>query len=67
MSNAEQLRQLIRQHSLSRARAAELCGKVSIHTLNAWLLPRGAKAWRNMPDGKLRLLQLEVAALPATK
>lgn len=63
MSNAEQLRTLIRQHNLSRARAAELCGRVSIHTLNAWLLPRAARAWRNMPDRALRLLKLELAAL----
>lgn len=61
MTNADQLRSLITQHKLSRARVAELCG-VSIHAVNAWLLPRAAKAWRSMPDRVLRLLKLDLAA-----
>jgi hypothetical protein len=59
MTNADALRKLIRERKLKRARVAELCD-VSIHTVNAWLMPRHAHAWRNMPDSKLRLLRLEL-------
>lgn len=59
MTNAEQLRQLIVQHKLTRARVAQLCD-ASIHTVNAWLLPPSNVAHRNMPAAKLRLLQLEL-------
>lgn len=60
MTNAEQLRTLIVQHKLTRERVAELCD-VSIHTVNAWLLPLHAKAWRNMPSRTLRHLQADLS------
>jgi hypothetical protein len=61
MTNAEHLRQLIRDHQLTRARTAELCD-ASIHSVHSWLLPPSNKAHRNMPNTKLRLLRLELNA-----
>ena len=63
MTNAEQLRNLMRENDLSRAQAAPLCG-ASIHTLNAWLLPKSNKAFRNMPAKSLLLMQLQLSNQP---
>lgn len=59
--NVAELRKLMRDQKLSRKEVAELCG-VSVHTVDAWLLPRHAKAHRNMRDKELRHLQLEIRA-----
>ena len=57
MTNQEQLRSIIAHESLSRSALAALMG-VSIHTVNAWLLPDTCKAHRDMPDKMLKLLTL---------
>lgn len=66
VSNNDQLREFIKLHNLSRARAAALCGS-SLATLHAYLRPRSNHGWRNMPDAKLDLLKLRLAALAETK
>lgn len=59
--NVAELRKLMADHKLLRKEVADLCG-VTIHTVNAWLLPPHAKAHRTMRDQTLRHLQLEIRA-----
>ena len=60
-SNVAELRTLMKAHNLNRKEVAELCD-VSIHTVNAWLLPQHSKAHRNFRAKELRKLQLELRA-----
>jgi transcriptional regulator with XRE-family HTH domain len=59
--NVAELRKLMKEHNLSREEVASLCD-VSIHTVNAWLLPQRSKAHRTFRAKELRHLQLELRA-----
>jgi DNA-binding transcriptional MerR regulator len=60
-ANVAELRKLMKDHKLNRKEVAELCD-VSIHTVNAWLLPAHSKSHRNFRNKELRKLQLELRA-----
>lgn len=60
MANADQLRQLMSEHHMTRPRTAELAG-VQKTTVDSWLYPEGSRHHRNMPDRALDLIRLRLA------
>ena len=55
MSNRTKLKRIIDKHELTRRQVAEVC-KVSIYTVNNWLLPDDSKGHRDCPAMAIELL-----------
>jgi DNA-binding transcriptional regulator YiaG len=56
---SDQLRAMMREHHLTRARAAEILD-VPLDTVHNWLAPESNHKHRAMPARMLRLLELEL-------
>lgn len=59
MTNADKLRAILTERSLSQIAVAKMLG-VSVETVRGWLCRPGATRHRRMPDAMLRLLELEI-------
>ena len=63
MNNRDQLIDLIREHELERREVAALL-RVSIDTVQRWLLPLESKHREDVPDMAVELLQLKLKDRP---
>ena len=65
MNNRDQLIDLMRSHGLERREVASLL-RVSIDTVQRWLLPVESKHREDVPDMAIELLGLKLKDLPPT-
>lgn len=65
MNNRDQLIDLMRSHELERREVASLL-RVSIDTVQRWLLPVESKHREDVPDMAIELLGLKLKDLPPT-
>jgi transposase len=63
MNNRDQLIDLMRDRELERREVAAML-KVSIETVQRWLLPLESKHREDIPDMAIELLELKLKALP---
>ena len=63
MNNRDQLIDLMRSHGLERREVASLL-RVSIDTVQRWLLPVESKHREDVPDMAIELLGLKLKDLP---
>jgi len=63
MNNRDQLIDLMRSHELERREVASLL-RVSIDTVQRWLLPLESKHREDVPDMAIELLGLKLKDLP---
>lgn len=57
MTNREKLQRLMLKHRLKPAQVSEILD-ASEDTVTSWLRPESNKSSRNMPNAKLRLLEI---------
>lgn len=58
-TNAERLRALMKQHSLTRPAIADLAGR-TVKAVDTWLAPEGASSHKPMPGHALELIELKL-------
>jgi len=62
ISNADKLRQIIKDHNFTRPEIADICG-VSRWLVNAWLADSNWNMFRNMNDDHLEKLEDHIATI----